>query len=89
VALGNAGPGKPGGGVFSSPGARRAAVEDATLNVDPARPVVDCPRPGPESAGRRYWCYLVNSLRESFTLPGVPIQLTPWEKANPYTGKGR
>jgi GTPase len=39
----------------------------------------------PESYKR----YLVNSLRESFDLPGVPIRLTLREKANPYAGKGR
>jgi GTP-binding protein len=36
-----------------------------------------------------YRRYLVNSLRESFDLPGVPIRLTLREKANPYAGKGR
>jgi GTP-binding protein len=39
----------------------------------------------PESYRR----YLVNSLRESFDLPGVPIRLTLREKANPYARKGR
>jgi GTP-binding protein len=36
-----------------------------------------------------YQRYLVNALRESFGLPGVPIRLTLREKANPYAGKGR
>ena len=36
-----------------------------------------------------YQRYLVNSLRESFALPGVPIRLTLREKANPYAGKGK
>jgi GTPase len=36
-----------------------------------------------------YRRYLVNSLRESFCLPGVPIRLTLREKANPYAGKER
>jgi GTP-binding protein len=31
-----------------------------------------------------YQRYLVNALRESFDLPGVPIRLTLREKANPY-----
>jgi GTP-binding protein len=39
----------------------------------------------PESYRR----YLVNALRESFGLPGVPIRLTLREKANPYAGKAR
>ncbi len=34
-----------------------------------------------------YRRYLVNALRESFGLPGVPIRLTLREKANPYAGK--
>jgi GTPase len=34
-----------------------------------------------------YQRYLVNALRESFGLPGVPIRLTLREKANPYAGK--
>jgi GTPase len=34
-----------------------------------------------------YRRYLVNALRESFGLPGVPIRLTLREKANPYARK--
>jgi GTPase len=36
-----------------------------------------------------YKRYLVNSLRESFELPGTPIRLTVREKENPYAGKGK
>ena len=36
-----------------------------------------------------YRRYLVNALRESFGLPGVPIRLTLREKANPYATKGK
>ncbi len=36
-----------------------------------------------------YQRYLVNALRETFALPGVPIRLTLREKANPYAGKAR
>jgi GTP-binding protein len=39
----------------------------------------------PESYKR----YLVNELRESFDMPGVPIRLTLREKANPYAGKAK
>jgi len=39
----------------------------------------------PESYKR----YLVNELRGSFDMPGVPIRLTLREKANPYAGKAR
>ena len=34
-----------------------------------------------------YKRYLVNSLRETFELPGVPIRLTLREKKNPYAGR--
>jgi GTPase len=34
-----------------------------------------------------YTRYLVNGLRESFDLPGVPIRLTLREKKNPYAGR--
>jgi GTPase len=34
-----------------------------------------------------YTRYLVNSLRESFDMPGTPIRMTLREKANPYAGK--
>jgi GTPase len=34
-----------------------------------------------------YQRYLVNALRETFGLPGVPIRLTLREKANPYAGR--
>jgi GTP-binding protein len=36
-----------------------------------------------------YRRYLVNSLRETFDLPGTPIRLTLREKKNPYAGKKR
>jgi GTP-binding protein len=36
-----------------------------------------------------YLRYLVNSLRESFDLPGTPIRVTLREKANPYASKKR
>ena len=34
-----------------------------------------------------YRRYLVNSLRESFDLPGTPIRLTLREKKNPFAGR--
>lgn len=36
-----------------------------------------------------YLRYLVNSLRESFDLPGTPIRITLREKVNPYADKKR
>jgi GTPase len=34
-----------------------------------------------------YKRYMVNSLRESFDLPGTPIRLTLREKDNPFEGR--
>ena len=36
-----------------------------------------------------YKRYLVNSLRETFDLPGTPIRLTLREKDNPFKGRGK
>ncbi len=36
-----------------------------------------------------YKRYLVNSLRQSFDLPGTPIRLTLREKDNPFKGRVR
>ncbi|MCC2111432.1 MAG: hypothetical protein KDJ16_05300, partial [Hyphomicrobiales bacterium] len=36
-----------------------------------------------------YRRYLVNGLRESFKLPGVPIRLMLRKGENPYAKKGR
>jgi GTPase len=36
-----------------------------------------------------YLRYLVNGLRQTFDLPGVPIRITLREKANPYAGRAR
>jgi GTP-binding protein len=36
-----------------------------------------------------YLRYLVNGLRETFDLPGVPIRITLREKENPFAGKAR
>ena len=42
-----------------------------------------------EAVPDAYRRYLVNSLRESFDLPGTPIRLTLREKKNPYAKKGK
>jgi GTP-binding protein len=42
-----------------------------------------------ESLPDAYKRYLVNGLRESFDLPGVPIRLTVRQGANPYAEEGR
>jgi GTPase len=36
-----------------------------------------------------YLRYLVNGLRETFDLPGVPIRITLREKANPFAGRAK
>ncbi|MFX8381684.1 ribosome biogenesis GTPase Der, partial [Acinetobacter baumannii] len=36
---------------------------------------------------RSYLRYLINSLRETFDLPGTPIRITLREKANPFAHK--
>jgi GTP-binding protein len=36
-----------------------------------------------------YKRYLINGLRETFELPGVPIRLMLREKENPFAGKSR
>ncbi len=36
-----------------------------------------------------YKRYLVNSLRDTFDLPGTPIRLTPREKENPFKGRAK
>jgi GTP-binding protein len=36
-----------------------------------------------------YRRYLINSLRETFDLPGTPIRLTLREKENPFAKRAR
>ena len=55
-----------------------------------ARPpsfVVFCTRA--DAVPDAYMRYLVNSLRESFELPGTPIRLTLREKDNPFKGRAK
>jgi len=42
-----------------------------------------------EAVPDAYKRYLVNSLRETFDLPGTPIRLTLREKANPFRGRAK
>jgi GTPase len=51
-------------------------------NARPPTFVVFCSRP--EALPDSYMRYLVNGLRESFNLPGVPIRLHLRKRANPY-----
>jgi GTP-binding protein len=55
-----------------------------------ARPpsfVVFCSRA--DAVPQSYLRYLVNTMREAFTLPGTPIRITLREKANPFAHKRR
>ena len=36
-----------------------------------------------------YLRYLVNSLRDTFDLPGTPIRVTLREKDNPFAGRAK
>ena len=49
--------------------------------------VVFCTRA--DAVPEAYKRYLVNSLRESFDLPGTPIRLTLREKENPFKGRAK
>ena len=49
--------------------------------------VVSCSRP--EAMPKSYLRYLVNALRESFDMPGVPISLVLRTSENPFAGRAR
>jgi GTP-binding protein len=49
--------------------------------------VIFCTRA--EAVPDAYTRYLVNELRESFDLPGVPVRVTLREKKNPFKGRAR
>jgi GTP-binding protein len=55
-----------------------------------ARPpgfVVSCSRP--DAMPQSYVRYLVNGLRESFDMPGVPIRVMLRAPENPFAGRAR
>ncbi len=54
-----------------------------------ARRASCCSRSRADALPDAYRRYLVNSLREAFDLPGVPIRLTLREKKNPYASGRR
>ena len=69
-----------------APGALRLRY----LTQAKARPpsfVAFCSRP--DALPAAYQRYLVNSLREKFELPGMPIRLTLRGKENPFKGRGK
>ncbi len=49
--------------------------------------VLSCTRP--DAVPQSYVRYLVNSLRDSFDIPGVPIRVAIRASDNPYAGKAR
>jgi GTPase len=65
---------------------RRVKLRYVTqANARPPTFVLFCSRP--KALPDSYTRYLVNSLRESFGLPGVPIRLNLRKGANPYAGR--
>ena len=69
----------------------RGAASNSTTSRRPrARPpsfVLFCTRA--DAVPDAYKRYLVNSLRETFDLPGTPIRLTLREKDNPFKGRAK
>jgi GTP-binding protein len=49
--------------------------------------VLSCSRP--EAMPAAYVRYLVNALRETFELPGVPIRVALRTSDNPYAGRAK
>ena len=49
--------------------------------------VLSCSRP--EAVPQSYIRYLVNSLRESFDMPGVPIRIVLRASENPFAGRAK
>ncbi|MGI9405995.1 MAG: ribosome biogenesis GTPase Der [Hyphomicrobiaceae bacterium] len=69
-----------------APGGRRIRLRYMTQpNARPPTFVVFCSRP--EDLPTSYTRYLINGLRETFDLPGVPIRLNLRKGKNPYDKK--
>ena len=67
---------------------RRVKLRYATQpKARPPTFVVFCSRP--DALPASYKRYLVNSLRERFALPGVPVRLILRKGENPYAGRKR
>ena len=56
-------------------------------NPRPPSFVLFCTRA--DAVPEAYLRYLVNGLRETFDLPGVPIRITLREKGNPFAGRAK
>ncbi|WP_028034228.1 ribosome biogenesis GTPase Der [Chelativorans sp. J32] len=67
---------------------RRLKVKYMTqVKTRPPGFVLSCSRP--EAMPQSYIRYLVNGLRESFDIQGVPIRISLRTSENPYAGRGR
>ena len=67
---------------------RRLKVKYITqIKTRPPVFVISCSRP--EAMPQSYLRYLVNSLRDSFDMPGVPIRLTMTTSDNPFAGRAK
>jgi GTP-binding protein len=49
--------------------------------------VISCTRP--DDVPQSYIRYLVNSLREAFDMPGVPIRVSLHASENPFAGRAK
>ncbi|MBI0003060.1 ribosome biogenesis GTPase Der [Bartonella sp. M0177] len=67
---------------------RRLKVKYITqIKTRPPVFVISCSRP--EAMPQSYLRYLVNGLRDSFDMPGVPIRLTMTTSDNPFAGRAK
>ena len=71
-----------------APGGRRIRLRYIT-QAKTRQPgfVLSCSRP--EAVPQSYIRYLVNSLRESFDMPGVPIRIVLRASENPFAGRAK
>ncbi|WP_297326423.1 ribosome biogenesis GTPase Der [uncultured Bartonella sp.] len=67
---------------------RRLKIKYITqVKTRPPMFVISCSRP--ESMPKSYLRYLVNGLRDSFDMPGVPIRLSMSTSDNPFAGRAK
>ena len=67
---------------------RRLKIKYVTqVKARPPGFVISCSRP--DAMPQSYIRYLVNGLRESFDIPGVPIRIMLRSPDNPYAGKAK
>ncbi|UXM96252.1 ribosome biogenesis GTPase Der [Bartonella sp. HY329] len=67
---------------------RRLKIKYMTqIKTRPPGFVISCSRP--DAMPQSYLRYLVNSLRETFKMPGVPIRLSMRKPDNPFAGRAK